>query len=121
MHPVMNDTKWDELRLGMYGLGKQSPRYRTRALENGYESSWDGEWYYHFRDGGYRSIEWVEIEVTSSEQLMAVQDVLASIHVPGERTPLGFKVYGYMRPGMAVDYVAPPDIAPRPSPIRGSS
>jgi hypothetical protein len=68
-----------------------------------------GKWYYHFRDGGYRSIEWVEIEVTSPGQLRAAQDVLASIHVPGERTPPGFKVYGYMRPATVLGYVPKPD------------
>lgn len=28
MHPVKNDTKWGELRLGMYGLGRRSPLFR---------------------------------------------------------------------------------------------
>jgi hypothetical protein len=42
-------------------------------------------------------------------QLRAAQDVLASIHVPGERTPPGFKVYGYMRPATVLGYVPKPD------------
>ncbi len=44
---VMNDTKWDELRLAMYEL-EPSPAYRTKCWENGYIPPWDGEWFHHF-------------------------------------------------------------------------
>ena len=52
----MNDTKWDELRLGMHGLEIFSPRWRTKDAENGYVSEWDTEWFHHFRIGGYATI-----------------------------------------------------------------
>lgn len=104
LRPAMNDTKWDELRLAMYSLGPRSPRWRTRDVEKGYESDWDGEWFYLFRAGGYSCIEWVELEITSDEQRDLVLDLLREIHVPGEATDNGFRVYGYLPSDRAVDY-----------------
>ncbi|MEO5738599.1 MAG: DUF6678 family protein [Variovorax sp.] len=43
MTSVMNNTKWEELRLGMYGLGKLSPKFRVRNLRSQRLSEWDGE------------------------------------------------------------------------------
>ena len=103
--PVMNDTKWNELRLAMYSLGNRVPRWRTLNLENGHLCPWDREWFYHFREGGYRAIEWVEIEVTSDEQRTEVLKVLREIHVPGEASDRGFTVYGYRRSDRPVDYI----------------
>lgn len=57
MHPLMNDTKWDELRLAMYGLKGVASRWRTLDVESGYLSVWDRDWYYHFRNGGYKFIQ----------------------------------------------------------------
>jgi hypothetical protein len=105
MIPVMNDTKWDELRLAMYSLGDLHPKWRTRDIETGYVPEWDGEWFYHFRDGGYDCIEWVEIRVTSAEQDRAVLAALKAIHVPGERTEDGFRVFGYVEPRKSVEYL----------------
>ena len=103
--PVLNDTKWDELRLAMHGLGAQSPRWRTRDVRSGYVCPWDGEWFHHFRVGGYDTIEWVEIEVTSSRQYDLVLERLRQIHVPGEASEHGFIVYGYVPSGRAIDYL----------------
>ena len=94
MHPTMNDTKWEEVRLAMSSLGDPPPRWRARDL-SGYLSSWDGEWFYHFRAGGYRTIEWVEIEVTSPAKDEAVLAALRAVHVPGERTAQGYRVFGH--------------------------
>lgn len=105
MHPLMNDTKWNELRLAMYGLNELTPRWRTLDLENGYLSQWDREWFYHLRDGGYQFIQWVEIAVDSVEQGAAVLAELVRIHVPGERTESGYRVFGYARTGDAVGYI----------------
>jgi len=101
----MNDTKWDELRLAMYGLDAFRPRWRTLDIENGYLSQWDGEWFYHFRSGGYKSIQWVEIAVDTAEQRAAVLAELVRIHVPSERTESGYRVFGYAEAGAAVDYI----------------
>lgn len=91
MIPVMNNTKWDELRLAMYGLDHMSPRWRTKDV-SGYLSEWDGEWFHHFRSGGYDSIEWVEIQVTSPEQDAEVLTRLRKVHVPGQRIDGGYRV-----------------------------
>lgn len=104
MFPVMNDTKWDELRLAMYNLGDLRPRWRTKEV-NGYVCHWDGEWFYHFREGGYSTIEWVEIETSSADQDAAVLELLREIHLPGHRTDQGFRVYGYVQDGAAVDWL----------------
>jgi hypothetical protein len=103
MTPVMNNTKWDELRFAMYGLGRLSPKFRAQDKETGYLSDWDGEWFYHFRTGGYSSIKWVEIKIESPQQDAAVLAELARVHVPGQRTDLGFKVFGYVEG--PIDYI----------------
>ncbi len=103
--PVMNDTKWDELRLGMDGLETLSPLWRTKSAENGYVSEWDGEWFYHFRIGGYATIEWVELATPDEAQRQAVRAVLNRIHVPGEEKEEGFRVFGYIESGQPVDWL----------------
>jgi len=105
LFPVMNNTKWDELRLAMHSLGDLRPRWRTKDLETGFIPEWDGDWFHHFRNGGYESIEWVDIRVKSPEQDQAVFGVLKSIHVPGQRTEEGYRVFGYAELGKAVNYI----------------
>ena len=102
---VMNNTKWEELRLAMYGLGELTPAWRTRDIKTGYVSSWDKEWFYHFRNGGYDTIEWVEIQLTSPEQRAAVLAALVSIHAPGERVEQGVRIFGYVPVGTVVGYL----------------
>ncbi len=101
----MNNTKWQEIRLAMYELGKLSPRWRTRDLKSGYVSDWDGEWFYHLRAGGFETIEWLEIATPDDHQRAVVLKALQRIHVPGEEIPTGFRVYGYAEPGRAVEYL----------------
>ena len=48
---VMNSTKWEELRLAMYALGDLHPKWCTKDIETGFIPEWEGEWFYHFRDG----------------------------------------------------------------------
>ena len=105
MHPLMNDTKWDELRQAMYGLKELTPRWRTRDVKTGHLSEWDREWFYHFRNSGYKFIEWVEIAVDTGEQKAAVLAELVRIHVPGEQAESGYRVFGYVKTGEAVDYI----------------
>src|ERR1700722_19734338 len=100
----MNNTKWEELRLAMYNLSHLRPRWRTKDL-SGYLSDWDGDWFYHFRNGGYDSIERVEIQVMSAEQEAVVLALLRQIQLPGKRIEAGFRVYGYARGGEPMDYV----------------
>lgn len=101
----MNDAKWEELRLAMYELGRLSPQWRTKDIENNYLSEWDGEWFHHFRAGGYKSIYWLDIRLDSEAQREAVLQELRKIHVPGELTEGGCRVFGYLPPGKAVEYL----------------
>ncbi|MDM0039397.1 hypothetical protein QTH89_23365 [Variovorax sp. J22G21] len=100
----MNNTKWEELRLGMHGLGKLSPKFRVRNLRSQRLSEWDGEWFHHFY-GSHAEDEWVEIAVISSVQREAVLKVLRSVHVPGAASDTGFKVFGYVPLGTPVEYL----------------
>jgi hypothetical protein len=109
MHPLMSNTKWDELRLAMYRLGqtqgKLAPRWRTLCVESGYLSPWDREWFYHFRNGAYKSIQWVEIAADTDEQREEILAELIKIHVPGECTEFGFRIFGYVESNVAVSYI----------------
>jgi len=102
--PLMNDTKWDELRLSMHSVDPR-PRWRTRDIESGYESDWDGDWFHHFRIGGYATIQWVEIRTNSAAHREVVLRRLQEVHVPGMATEQGFLVLGYSQVGESVDYL----------------
>ncbi len=105
-HAHMNDTKWREIRNAMCRLAEYRPRWRTLDVENGHLSDWDGDWYYHFELGGYKTIERLEIKIDSEEMRERVRQILVSIHVPGRETEEGFMVLGYTRGGDdAVDYI----------------
>jgi hypothetical protein len=94
--PIMNNTKWDELRLAMDNLGGMRPRLRTKDVENGYTSNWDREWFHHFRIGGYKTIEWVEVFFDSDIQRTNVTEILELLHIPVEITDKCFRIYGYI-------------------------
>ena len=104
MHqPVMNNTKWNELRLAMYNTDP-APRWST-LCQNGYRSAADREWYYHFRDGGYENIVYVDIFADDHEHRERIRTVIKRIHVPGEETDDGFRIYGYAERAQALDYL----------------
>lgn len=100
----MNNTKWKEVQESMHGL-KESPKWRICCVTNGYISDWDGEWFYHFSEGGFEDIEWLEIKTANEEHAELVLSSLKSIHVPGIKTEYGYKVYGYVNEGEPVDYL----------------
>jgi hypothetical protein len=99
----MNDTKWDELRLAMYALDPP-PSFRTCAM-NGHCSLPDREWFYHFREGGYAWIRYVDIGTDDTVQREMVRAALKKVHVPGEERPEGFRVFGYVEDGQFVTYI----------------
>src|SRR5205085_1690307 len=105
MNPVMNNTKWEKLRSAMYALGALSPKWRVRNMSSGHVSEWDGEWFYHFKCGGYQDIEWAEIKVTAEAQKGQVLEELKRIHVPGHETENGFRIYGYVESNHSVEYI----------------
>ncbi|MGQ3214773.1 DUF6678 family protein [Shinella sp.] len=103
LHPVMNNTKWDELRLAMYGLGSLT-YFRAKDM-NGYYSPPDAEWFHHFRTGGYETMVYVDIIAKDATHREAIRAALKRVHVPGDETELGFRVFGYTERGQAVDYI----------------
>jgi hypothetical protein len=102
-HGVMNNTKWEELRLTMYGI-EPAPKYRCMTTA-GYYSHPDGEWFYHFRAGGYDDIQYVDIFAESQPHREQIRSALKKIHLPGEETGDGFRIYGYALPGQTLDYL----------------
>ncbi len=102
---VMNNTKWDEIRLAMYALDAPKPRFRIKDTDRTEVSDWDGEWFYHFRLQPYRSIEWADIQVQSESQRAEVRTCLHQIHVPGVETETGFRVIGWAPESESVNYL----------------
>lgn len=102
---VMNDTKWEELRLAMYGLGPLHPQFQVKDLESHEPSTWDGEWFYHFRLLPYSTIEWCDLRICSEEQRLAVLECLRAIRLPGESTANGFHIHGWIRTDQTVSYI----------------
>ncbi|SDG88597.1 MULTISPECIES: DUF6678 family protein [Rhodanobacteraceae] len=105
MHPTMNNTKWRELRAAMLELEKPGPAWRVRMVGSGYESDWDSEWFYHFMDGSYEDIEWVEVRPANDEQASSLLAALRAIHLPGIKTDVGFKVFGHLPETTACEYL----------------
>jgi hypothetical protein len=103
LHPVMNNTKWRELRGAMYAI-ESATTYRIMRI-NGYYSDPDAEWFYHFQEGGYDDIRYVDIFATDQLHRQQIGSALKKIHLPAEETGDGFRVYGYVLPGQAVDYL----------------
>ena len=103
LHPVMNNTKWRELRAAMYAI-RPAAKYRSMYI-NGHYSAVDSEWFYHFREGGYDNIQYVDIFAKDSLHRQRIANALKAIHLPGEETGDGFRVYGYALPGQVIDYL----------------
>ena len=100
---VMNNTKWNELRLAMCGLDP-SPSFRCKST-NGHYSAADSEWYYHFKSEGYGDIEYVDIFASDLEQRAKVEKILKTIHVAGFINLEGFRIYGKAIDGQHIDYI----------------
>jgi hypothetical protein len=99
----MNDTKWEEIKEAMNEY-PATVLWRVKNIDNGFLSNWDAEWFYHFRLGGYDTIEWLEIKVDNEEMKNEVVSILRKIHVPGEVLKDSIKVYGYSKDGF-IDYI----------------
>ncbi len=103
LSPAMNNTKWDELRLAMFALSP-APLWSTLST-NGYRSPPERGWFYHFRAGGYADILHVDIFADSPEHRKEIFAELKRIHLPGKETADGFRVFGYIPDGEAIDYL----------------
>lgn len=100
---LMNDTKWKEIRTAMYNY-PLTVQWRVKNIESGYLSNWDSEWFYHFAEGGYDTIEWLEIKVDNEQMKNDIINILRKIHVPGEILKGSIKIYGYIKDGF-IDYI----------------
>lgn len=103
MLAVMNDTKWNELRLAMYEM-ELSPKWSTFS-DNGFSSTPDREWYGHFRIGGYVDIIHVDIFADDDIHRELIRAEIKKINLPGKETQDGFRVFGYVSSGETVDYL----------------
>ncbi|SMQ80660.1 hypothetical protein SAMN05444673_3969 [Bacillus sp. OV166] len=102
---LMNCTKWDEIWQTMSDFPEKN-LWRTKDIEKGYISLWDGEWFHHFKlDGDYKTIEWLEISFDNEEIKNQLLKILQEIRVPGEILSNSIKVYGYAKIGTFVDYL----------------
>lgn len=76
---LANNTKWSELQKIMSGLAQRDPYWKTQAT-NGFvypPQGWDGDWTYHFRLGGYKSIEWCEMQPRLTGGALTLAEVVA--------------------------------------------
>lgn len=103
-YSLMNDTKWEEIRDAVNN-STDKIHWRTKDIMNGYISQWDGDWYYHFRDGRHRAIERLEIKVETDDLKKKVLAILQEIHVPGKVFKDSIRIYGYAKTSEAVDYL----------------
>ena len=87
----------------MYAI-KPTPAWSALST-NGHKSSPDYEWLYHFSVGGYDDIVHVDIYVNDSFQRELVHSALKRVHVPGEETSEGFRVFGYLQDGQFADFI----------------
>lgn len=101
---VMNNTKWGEIREAMLE-SHNVHLWRTKDIETGHICPWDGEWFYHFKIGIYKCIEWLEIKTESEDIRNEVLEILKDIHVPGEVLDDVIRVYGHVEIGKHVDYL----------------
>ena len=102
---VMNNTRWRKLRTAMLALGPSSPSYRILNVKYGDLTGWDGEWFYHFNLPSYAFIEWLDLKPRSPALRGVLHEALKRLHVPGEETSEGFRIFGYSRAARALDYI----------------
>lgn len=103
LYSCMNNTKWNEIRLAMFGM--ESPPFWRITYLNGYESVVDGEWFYHFSEVGYLDIQYLDVLTNSAEQHATVGTILRAIHCPGMETSTGYRILGYADSASNVDYL----------------
>lgn len=101
---VMNDTKWQELRLGIL-QSRTRVHFRGKDLETESVGQWDCEWYHHFNLGGHDSTEWIELRADTDEARRAVEDVLRTHHIPVEIRDGIYRVYGYTDDTSKITYL----------------
>lgn len=71
----------------------------------GYNSGSDRKWSYHFREGGYDDMLYVDIQVETLSRRKRVRSTLRKVHVPGDETPGVFRVFGYLQGCQSADHI----------------
>lgn len=102
----MNNTKWNEIFKVFYQneCDGNIPlvRWRTRDLETGFISKWDGTWtHFGCEPRNWEYIDYLQIELTEENREFVLQK-LRRIHVPGTISNGIATIYGYRQD---VDYI----------------
>ena len=102
----MNNTKWNEIFRAFYYDNECQRgalvRWRTKDIESGYLSPWDGTWtHFGCEPRNWDCIDYLQILLTPENRDL-VMETLKRIHVPGEVKDDIVTVYGYR---MDVDYL----------------
>ena len=95
----MNNTKWNEIFKTFYSneCSPEGPlvRWRTKDVENGYISAWDGTWtHFGCEPREWDKIDYLQIRLTDENSDLVLSE-LKKIHVPGEVKDGIVTVYGY--------------------------
>lgn len=94
--------------MGRTAVGNVPPN-ATASMERlsgtGYNYGSDRKWSYHFREGGYDDMLYVDIQVETLSQRERVRSTLRKVHVPGEGMPEGFRVFAYLQGGLSADHI----------------
>lgn len=104
LQPLLNDTRWRELRLAMLEL-EHPPQWVSTAI-GGYRYGPDREWFYHFQQRGYSDLLHVDIIADDHVHRQAIRAAILPIHLPGAETEKGFRIFGYAQPGQFVDFIS---------------
>lgn len=102
LHPVMNNTKWAELRTEMLSAPpEQAPKFRARSVLAPPEfcTDWDGEFYYHVHP--IADIEWMELQAASAFWL---REALLRHNIPYSVEAGVVRVWGYTLPGIQPEW-----------------
>lgn len=96
-YSVCNHTKWMELRTRALDVETENrPEFRSKYIPNGHISNWDCEWFYHFRDGGFEGLEWIELRGRILQH-KPFQNQIEEIGFVGRKERSTLQLFGYLR------------------------
>lgn len=102
----MNDTKWNEIFMVFYQneCDGNIPlvRWRTKDLETGFISNWDGSWtHFGCEPRNWKNIDYLQIELTEQNQEFVLHE-LKRIHISGTFSDGIATIYGHRQ---NIDYI----------------